>query len=472
MGAALRLIVARAGSGSGQRRRPFVVGRLGFLAVVLGNFLLEFAPFFTRVFGALMYRMRGAGPTPPGTEYRERHNPAGGENLLVRKGQLRRSARGKEWNPGSKQHWNDGNFHRVHEACVEKGAKRAPPPKSQMSRPGFSFSVATTVPGWSLTIRTPGYVAGGRVRENTTTSRPGMAPCPPCAMTTSYVLRPITAVSNSLYIAAKSMDGSMTIQSVLAIRTRDEAVQAHRHAISESSAHRLGSSSGSNEAPAAALTRRFLQQAQNPIARRSLVHLFTFAVPIGRPRAALEQEPDDAGLLLACPLRTAAGLACGLNGQMERHRPGLVRLPQIGAGVYQRPYRLPVIVFGWPGATGRRLSRPTHWDRRRQTRGIQLSQPARPGPSNWRRPRNATVPLLVGFSLGSWPRAQPGPGPPDAEMPLQPCEGPYRRDRNSDGYRQRRSRRPLVASRRPWTMSSPELACLSHGVTPRQMARL
>src|SRR2546428_3575068 len=38
-------------------------------AEVESHFLLVFAPFFTRVFAALMYRIRGAGPTPPGTEY-------------------------------------------------------------------------------------------------------------------------------------------------------------------------------------------------------------------------------------------------------------------------------------------------------------------------------------------------------------------------------------------------------------------
>src|SRR5262249_47369204 len=82
-----------------------------------------------------------------------------------------------------------------------------------MSRPGFDFSAATILRGSSLKMRTPGYEAGGRVREKTTTSRPGIAPYPPCAVRTSYVLRPITAVSNSLNSAAKSMEGSITIQS-------------------------------------------------------------------------------------------------------------------------------------------------------------------------------------------------------------------------------------------------------------------
>ncbi len=81
------------------------------------------------------------------------------------------------------------------------------------------------------------------------------------------------------------------------------------------------------------------QQASNPITRRSFVHLFTFAVAIGRPRAALEQKADDADLLLARPLRTGAAAPCGLNGKMQRRRPSLVRLPWIGAGVYQRSYR-------------------------------------------------------------------------------------------------------------------------------------
>src|SRR5688500_4814637 len=82
-----------------------------------------------------------------------------------------------------------------------------------MSRPGFAFRSATTARGSSLTMRTPGCVAAGSVREKTTTSSPGMAPCPPCAVVTSYVLRPMIAVSNSLYSAAKSMAGSFTIQS-------------------------------------------------------------------------------------------------------------------------------------------------------------------------------------------------------------------------------------------------------------------
>ncbi len=81
-----------------------------------------------------------------------------------------------------------------------------------MSLPGSALSAVTTATGSSLVIRSPGRVTGASVRENTTVSMPGMAPSP-IASTTSWVLRPMTAMSNSAYMAAKSMAGSMTIQS-------------------------------------------------------------------------------------------------------------------------------------------------------------------------------------------------------------------------------------------------------------------
>jgi hypothetical protein len=62
-------------------------------------------------------------------------------------------------------------------------------------------------------MRTPFIAFGDRLRENTTTSSPFIAPVPPCAVITSYVFRPMTAVSNSLNSAPKSIDGSDTIQS-------------------------------------------------------------------------------------------------------------------------------------------------------------------------------------------------------------------------------------------------------------------
>lgn len=83
---------------------------------------------------------------------------------------------------------------------------------------------------------------------------------------------------------------------------------------------------------------RFLQQPSNPIARRRFVHAFPFGVQIGGPRPALEQESDDAELLLACRLRTGATTPCGLNGKMQRRRASLVRLPRIGSAVYQRSH--------------------------------------------------------------------------------------------------------------------------------------
>jgi hypothetical protein len=88
----------------------------------------------------------------------------------------------------------------------------------------------------------------------------------------------------------------------------------------------------------AVLASRFLQQASNPITRRSFVHFFTFAVLIGRLRATLEQKADDADLLLTCLLRTGAASPGGLNRKMQRRRASLVRLPRIGTGVYQRSY--------------------------------------------------------------------------------------------------------------------------------------
>ena len=55
---------------------PFFVTR--FLATVrLGNLPVR-VPYFSRLLVALMYRMRGAGPTPPGTEYASATIPLAG----------------------------------------------------------------------------------------------------------------------------------------------------------------------------------------------------------------------------------------------------------------------------------------------------------------------------------------------------------------------------------------------------------
>ena len=100
-----------------------------------------------------------------------------------------------------------------------------------------------------------------------------------------------------------------------------------------------------------------------------------------------------------------------------------------------------------------------------------MFQPAPPGSSDWRPPRNATVPLLVDFWRGSWLRAQPGAARPEDEMPPQPYAAPYRHDRDSDGYRQGRNWRLLVASRRHRMLSSRELDCRRRGAPLRQRAR-
>ena len=70
---------------------------------------------------------------------------------------------------------------------------------------------------------------------------PGSAPWPPSiAFITSCVLRPITAVSNSRYMAPKSMAGSMTIQSNSPLRPGNEAVEADGDAVTQAPSGRRG----------------------------------------------------------------------------------------------------------------------------------------------------------------------------------------------------------------------------------------
>ena len=59
------------------------------------------------------------------------------------------------------------------------------------------------------------------------------------------------------------------------------------------------------------------EQRANPLAGCRLMDLFGPAIPIARPGAAFQQEPDDARLLLACVLGTAPSSPSGLNGEMQ-----------------------------------------------------------------------------------------------------------------------------------------------------------
>lgn len=62
------------------------------------------------------------------------------------------------------------------------------------------------------------------------------------------------------------------------------------------------------------------EQGSNPLTRHRLTHRFTTPVFVGRARAAFQQEPDDARLLLARVLGTAPSSPGGLNGTVQwRH---------------------------------------------------------------------------------------------------------------------------------------------------------
>ena len=62
---------------------------------------------------------------------------------------------------------------------------------------------------------------------------------------------------------------------------------------------------------------RFHKQGSNPPAGRSLTHLFAASIAVGRLCAALQQQPDDAPLLLTRLRRTAPASPGGLNGKVQ-----------------------------------------------------------------------------------------------------------------------------------------------------------
>ena len=68
------------------------------------------------------------------------------------------------------------------------------------------------------------------------------------------------------------------------------------------------------------------------------MHRFAVPIPVGRLCAALQQQPDDAGLLLTRVRRTAPASPGGLNGQVQGRRPGLVWLPRLRPAIQQRSY--------------------------------------------------------------------------------------------------------------------------------------
>ena len=78
------------------------------------------------------------------------------------------------------------------------------------------------------------------------------------------------------------------------------------------------------------------EQRPNPRARCRLTHLFASPVFVG---AALQQQPDDARLLLAGVLGTAPSSASGLNGEVQGRRPGLVWRSRVGTAIQQRSNR-------------------------------------------------------------------------------------------------------------------------------------
>src|SRR4029077_238919 len=77
---------------------------------------------------------------------------------------------------------------------------------------------------------------------------------------------------------------------------------------------------------------RFVEQPTNPFAGRQLIHALPLRVAIGRPRTALDQEPDDAGLLPTGLLGTAAASSRVLDGEVQRRRSVGIRLRRIRPG--------------------------------------------------------------------------------------------------------------------------------------------
>ena len=67
--------------------------------------------------------------------------------------------------------------------------------------------------------------------------------------------------------------------------------------------------------------RPFLQHGSDPFAGGGPRDRFALPVPIGRPAAALQQQPDDSGLLFARLRRTTASPPRGLHGKVQGRRP-------------------------------------------------------------------------------------------------------------------------------------------------------
>jgi hypothetical protein len=83
---------------------------------------------------------------------------------------------------------------------------------------------------------------------------------------------------------------------------------------------------------------RIHEQGSNPLAGRSLMHLFALSIPVGRLCAALQEESDDAGLLLTRLRGTAPSSPGGLNGKVQGRGPRLVRQPRVRPAIKERSY--------------------------------------------------------------------------------------------------------------------------------------
>ena len=83
---------------------------------------------------------------------------------------------------------------------------------------------------------------------------------------------------------------------------------------------------------------RFPQQGSTPLAGRSLIHRLAASVSVRHPRAALQQQLDDAGLLFTRLRRTAPSSAGGLNGKVQWRRSRLVWLPRVRPAIEERSH--------------------------------------------------------------------------------------------------------------------------------------
>ena len=68
------------------------------------------------------------------------------------------------------------------------------------------------------------------------------------------------------------------------------------------------------------------------------MHCLAASVPVRHPRAALQQQLDDAGLLFTRLRRTAPSSAGGLNGKVQWRRPRLVWLPRVRPAIEERSH--------------------------------------------------------------------------------------------------------------------------------------